>query len=309
MEGIIHSIGEEKKETKGRIAHLTRLEKTVHLELRQFLKREALEIQEQQRKKRERQLLELDKKVLSFGSNASTNNKINTSSVVMELLEEDDMFETTTYPSTPPNMVELTPSSAVSGSETPISPPGRYRYNMAAGERDDGVRESAPDFETYPTKVQTQATGVSWEEHFDNGCDLFFCATMPLCAGPSAAASVATPHVQSSSSIVADIPHLHRNHSIGEGSNRSNGDGDASTAGSSFLGGFGVDFATGLSGHMGAGRQQRRKQGAPYKKQVRMMSEHDGAAHVRRKRGSVYYESSSSVVSVGDATKASVATL
>ena len=246
----------------------------------------------------------------------------------MELLEEDDLnvgfsivgkatTSSKTPPSTPQMMLEMSPSSTTSDG-VPGTPAGgsgyqtpQYRYDMAGGgllgsHSDDGIREAPLGMagrgsrtlsdtipHKDPVKPGSKNSSKSWEEEwFENGCDLFFCATMPLCAGPSAVASVATPHIQPTSSIMAGFPHLHRNDSIGNGSN-----GDGSTVASS------INFATGLSGHMGAGRQHRRKT-TPYKKHVRMMSQHDGAAHVRRKKGS-----NSSVVSISDATKASVATL
>ena len=316
MESIICSLGEEKKQFKQRISDLSKLEKKMQLNLRQFYKQEALERAELERRQREQQLLQLDAHVRSSGSNAS---KLTSSSVVLELLEEDDIeFGVAghlpgTPPSTPPHLLELSPSSTTSGPETPARREGSQYYYAMAGAHDDGIRESAPapghvrtrsdPLPMDPTdKDKTRATGLSWEEElFNSGCDLFFCATMPLCAGPSAAASVATPHIQPTSSILSGLPpHLYRNDSIGNGSN-----GDGSTVASSIMGGMGgIDFATGLSGHMGVGRQHQRRKGTPYKKQVRMMSQHDGAAHVRRKKGS-----NSSVVSVGEATKASVATL
>ena len=310
MEGIIHSIGDERKQFKQRISELSKLEKTMHLNLRKFYKREALEQEELERKRREQELLELDERVMSSGSAKN-------SSVVLELLEEDDIFVeygvigSTT--STPPMLLEMSPSSTTSEG-APVTPARRvsyqaqqYRYDMAGGglgsHEDDGIREAPLGLGTSHGRTLSDPLphadpikpggNKSWEEElFENGCDLFFCATMPLCAGPSAAASVATPHIQPTSSITEGYPHLFRNDSIGNGSN-----GDGSTVASS------INFATGLSGHMGAGRQHRRKS-TPYKKHVRMMSQHDGAAHVRRKKGS-----NSSVVSISDATKASVATL
>ena len=312
MEGIIHSIGDERKQFKQRISELSKLEKTMHLNLRKFYKREALEQEELERKRREQELLELDERVMSSGSGKN-------SSVVLELLEEDDIFVEYgvigSTLSTPPMLLEMSPSSTTSES-APGTPARRvsyqaqqYRYDMAGGglgsHEDDGIREAPlglgggshsrtlSDPLTHADPIKPIGN-KSWEQElFDNGCDLFFCATMPLCAGPSAATSVATPHIQPTSSITEGFPHLLRNDSNGN-----NSYGDGSTIVSS------INFATGLSGHMGAGRQHRRKSSTPYKKHVRMMSQHDGAAHVRRKKGS-----NSSVVSISDGTKVSVATL
>lgn len=328
MEGIIHSIGEEKKQFKQRISELGRLEKTMQLGLRKFYKREAIEIQEMERKQREDELLQRGRSTGSHGSKGSKHN----SSVVMELLEEDDIeidvdlaFATngvvvsTPPPSMPPTaMLGLGLASASSGttSDGPDSPDrwasrqAQYRYDIAAAQHDDGIRESAPTSlhnrtrsDPLPVDPLDKPSDLTWEEElFNHGCDLFFCATMPLCAGSSAAASVASPHIQPTSSIVEGmIPFVHRNDS-----GRSKGEGDESTVGSSVAGGggSGIDFATGMSGHRGVSRQQRRSTTTPYKKQVRMMSQHDGAAHYRRKKGS-----NSSVVSMGETTRASVATL
>ena len=89
---------------------------------------------------------------------------------------------------------------------------------------------------------------------------------------------------------------LERTDSYGDGSYISSG----STVGSG-----GVDFSTGLSGHTGISRGKRR--GTAPRKQVRMMSQHDGIAHIRRQQ--MKHGGGASVVSMGNCSKASVVTL
>ena len=137
---------------------------------------------------------------------------------------------------------------------------------------------------------------------------------MPLCIGHNTASTAVTAgdfSLHPSSSILTNglqtTPIYQNDHHEEEyviDRNESYGDGSNLSCGSTVASG-GVDFATGLSGHTGISRGKQRRGIAP-RKQVRMMSQHDGIAHIRRQQGK---SGGASVVSMGGSSRASVVTL
>ncbi|CAB9500040.1 expressed unknown protein [Seminavis robusta] len=342
IEGIIFSVLEEKKQYKSRIANLSKLEKTMQSSLRKFYIKEAEELEEKRAKAKLEQL-EREK--------ASLHN----TSVALSLLEEasdddqeDDLFRPVniTPPSSPPQLLEVSPDS---GLGSPVSPrPSTTRRGQAAAaaataQADEMVNPQAAPAYHYemngtasprqagspPSKDNASPTTTWEEDFFQHGCDMFFCATMPLCVGPTASTAVNDVHgivgpaLQPTASILTGMdagshhqqhhfmshqsPLHHRQHYVFPSLDRNeslDGNGSTLSSGSTVASGA-VDFATGLSGHYGISRGGKRRQPIR-KKEVRMMSQHDGVAHIRRTQK---HSGAASVVSVGGSSKASIATL
>jgi len=323
IEGIICNIMEERRQLKNKLVSLANLEKKQQANLRLYFQKEA----EEQEERRKQANLEQEAKAV----------RDQQKSIAEALLEEEDDIDIhyddppnsvvqVTPPHTPPGpLLEMSPSSQTSAPETPGSPRTTRRQLQHEQQRQQpyqcdlrGTRVTSPLAAGRPAptkdnkKQTTHATGITWEENIiGTGCDLFWCATMPLCVSGSASAAVIpdltvpaqhqfhshplAAGIHSTSSLLQETGgvhqhylwqrqqqmhqdendgQIHRADSYGNGSILSTGNSTTNSV---------VDFSTGLSGHMALSRG-RRRQMAPQRKQVRMMSQHDGIAHIRRKQ-------------------------
>ena len=209
IEGIIFSIHEERRQHKNRMAYLKKLERSLQSSLRQFYIQEAQELEEKRAKAKADQL-EREK-----------NNSIVNTSVALSLLEEDDDDDDGLYRQDAYRRALITPPSSPAAAASangaddhlvnPQAPPA-YHYEMHPHLSSGAPRTNNSNGNgSSNKKINAQPKNMTWEEDMiQRGCDLFFCATIPLCVGPTASSAVNDvngiadmgPPLQPSSSIL-----------------------------------------------------------------------------------------------------------